>query len=160
LGYRGFDLLGDPIPEGRGEPGRTGHIPTSQNAKKIRLLLVADWTLDQIAGEIGISVPTLRKHYFANGKVNRKLAKSIAVREVKGRTLLQLDKAAEEGKVAAIKTILAIAEKESLTELPKAMQPERKPKVEPKGKKERLRDEAAEPPKEWGTLLDQVERPN
>ncbi len=108
----------------------------------------------------GISAPTLRKHYFANGKVNRKSAKALAIREVKGRTLLQLDKAAEDGKVAAIKAIRSIVEREELVDLPKVMQPSKPSRSEPKGKKERLVDAAKQPSGDWETVLPGLDRPN
>jgi hypothetical protein len=148
---RGFDLLGDPIPAGRGEPGRTGHVPTAQNAKKIRLLLVSDWTVDQIAAELGISAPTLRKHYFRSGKINLKQARQIAIAEVRGRTLLQLDQAAEAGKVAAIKAIRDIVDKAALADLPKHMQPGKR-REEPKGKKVKLKESALKPDGGWAQL--------
>jgi hypothetical protein len=147
---RDFDLLGDPIPEGRGLQGRTGHIPTSTNAKKIRLLLIAKWTIDAIAEEIGISAPTLRKHYFRNGKINLGRAREIAVQEVRGRTLLQLDKAAEAGNVSAIKEIRRIADVADVSDLPKAMTPAKAPRL---GKKEMAAKDAQQPDSRWQDLL-------
>jgi hypothetical protein len=102
-----FDLLGDPIPEGRGKAGRTGHIPTAENARKIRTLLVAGMKPERIAQQMGISVPTLRKHYFQNGKVNAKLARQFAIAEMRARKLLRLDEQADKGNVSAIRTMSA-----------------------------------------------------
>lgn len=106
-----FDLLGDPIPDGRGEPGRTGHIPTAENARRIRALLVAGMTNTQIAADLGITVPTLRKHYFHNGKVNAKLAREMAIAEMRARNVLRLDAEADKGNVSAMRALEPILEK-------------------------------------------------
>lgn len=108
---RKFDLLGDPIPEGRGEPGRTGHIPTAENARKIRALLVAGLKNQQIARELGISVPTLRKHYFQSGKINARLAREMAVAEMRARNILRLDAQADKGSVSAMRALEPLLEK-------------------------------------------------
>jgi len=108
---RKFDLLGDPIPDGRGEPGRTGHIPTVENARKIRALLVAGMKNQQIARELGISVPTLRKHYFQSGKINARLAREMAIAEMRARNILRLDKEADKGNVSAMRALEPLIEK-------------------------------------------------
>ncbi|WP_344716416.1 hypothetical protein [Sagittula marina] len=109
-----FDLLGDPIPEGRGKAGRTGHVPTSENASKIRTLLVAGMTNAQIAQQLGITVPTLRKHYFHSGRVKPKLAREMAVSESKAKLMLQLQGQADKGSVSAMKALYAIFDKAEL----------------------------------------------
>lgn len=106
-----FDLLGDPIPEGRGKPGRTGHVPTAENARKIRSLLVAGLKNAQIARELGITVPTLKKHYFHNGKVNAKLAREMAIAEMRARNILRLDAEADKGNVSAMRALEPLLEK-------------------------------------------------
>lgn len=108
---RKFDLLGDPIPEGRGAPGRTGHVPTAENARKIRALLVAGMKNQQIARELGISVPTLRKHYFQSGKINARLAREMAIAEMRARNILRLDKEADKGNVSAMRALEPLIEK-------------------------------------------------
>lgn len=62
---RCFDLLGDPIPEGRGKVGPTGHIATDKNINKIMILVLFGWRKPEIAAEMRITVPTLNKHYFS-----------------------------------------------------------------------------------------------
>lgn len=64
-----LDLLGDPIPENWGKRGRPAHIPTVGNRNKIMVLLALGWDEPKIAGAIGITRPTLRKHYFRELKV-------------------------------------------------------------------------------------------
>lgn len=104
-------MLGDPIPDGRGEPGRTGHIPTAENAKKIRALLVAGMKNQQIARELGISVPTLRKHYFQSGKINARMAREMAIAEMRARNILRLDAQADKGSVSAMRALEPLIDK-------------------------------------------------
>ena len=59
-----FDLLGDPILEGFGKRGRPPHIPTEKNRNKIMILLAQGWIDQRISSALGITVPTLRKHFF------------------------------------------------------------------------------------------------
>lgn len=103
---RNFDLLGDPIPEGRGEPGRTGHIATRENISRVRQLLVAGLTKARIAEELGITSPTLNKHYFASGKINTRQAREMAIAESRAKIMLQLGREADSGNVSAMKTLL------------------------------------------------------
>ncbi len=105
MGVRNFDLLGDPIPEGRGEPGRTGHIATAENVSKVRVLVLAGLSKVRVAAELGITVPTLNKHYFASGKISLRHAQAMALAEARGRNMLQLEKQAAAGNVSAIKEV-------------------------------------------------------
>ena len=123
-----FDLLGDPIPESRGKPGRTGHIPTAQNARKVRGLLVSGMKLERIAKEMGISVPSLRKHYFQSGKVNAKLARQIAIAEMRARLMLRLDELVEKGNVSAIRTMIGELDRSEREMAEEALGQDAKPK--------------------------------
>ncbi|APE43404.1 hypothetical protein BOO69_08230 [Sulfitobacter alexandrii] len=145
---RGFDLLGDPIPEGRGQPGATGHIATAKNVNKVRWLLLAGWKKPKIAQELGISIPTLNKHYFKNRSI--KDAVLLAAAEARGRTLLQLDQAAQAGSVPAMKELAKQARQVELDCLAKDL---RTPKADPKplGKKEQ-RKQDARPDGTWDFL--------
>lgn len=106
-----FDLLGDPIPEGRGKAGRTGHVATKENASKIRVLLLAGMAVGEIAKHLGLSAPTLRKHYFQSGKVNARLAQEMALSETRAKNMLLLQKEADKGNVSAIKEMNRITDK-------------------------------------------------
>ncbi len=59
-----LDLLGWPIVEPRTRAGRPEHVPTAENRNKIMMMLVFGCTDEQIAQSIGVSRPTLRKHYL------------------------------------------------------------------------------------------------
>jgi Bacterial regulatory protein, Fis family len=62
------DLFGDPIPTDRGRVGRPRHLVSSRNTRKFIALRDAGWTQAQMAEALGISPPTLRRHYFAGVK--------------------------------------------------------------------------------------------
>ncbi len=144
-----FDLLGDPIPENHGKAGANGHIPTAENVKKVRLLLVAGMEVSRIAEQLGISMPTLRKHYFSSGvKRDVRAARRRAIADEKAKALLRLDKAAEKGNVTAIKEMNAILQAERIKDLSRDAagddeQPAEKPEAPaPRNKKDQRVDAA------------------
>lgn len=158
---REFDLLGDPIPENKGKPGANGHVATSENVNKVRLLVLSSWTSAQIAEELGISVPTLNKHYFQNKSI--KHARKTVLTEAKGRVLLQLDKEASGGNVSAQKELFKILEREQLKDLSEDLTSPSRRKPAKLGKKQQRKVDAAEPDDQWGFLpsaAEQQERPN
>ena len=112
-----FDLLGHPIPENKGKPGANGHVPTAENASKIRTMLMAGMRLQDIARQLGLSSPTLRKHYFQNGKVNYRHARDMALAEAKAKNLLQLQAAADDGNVSAMKEVRKVVTAEILNHM-------------------------------------------
>lgn len=59
-----LDLFGFPIPEPRDKAGRPEHVPTDENRNKIMMMMVFGCTNADLAKSIGVSVPTLRKHYL------------------------------------------------------------------------------------------------
>lgn len=146
---REFDLLGDAIPDGRGKAGATGHVATKINVNKVRLLVMSGWALAQIAEELGITTPTLRKHYFQNRSI--KTARKHSINEVKGRVLLQLQEAADGGNVSAIKEIGKIADKHHLTMVSEEFFTG-KPKQQKLGKKAQRKVNAQKPDSAWGFL--------
>lgn len=91
-----FDLLGDPIPEGWGKRGRPPHTPDDRKRIKVRLMMAVGRKDEEIAQALGITMPTLRKHY------RQELKEREASRfRVEGTQLLKLYEGVEEGNVAA-----------------------------------------------------------
>ncbi len=144
---REFDLLGDPIPENHGKPGANGHTPTAETLRKVRVLLVSGMPKKRIAEELGISMPTLTKHYFHSGKVKVKLAHEFALAEQRAKVLLQLDEAASGGNVSAMKAMKKILDEEDMKLLAAQAAGDTgepaKTRPMPKGKKEQLTAGAA-----------------
>lgn len=133
-----FDLLGDPIPENHGKAGRDGHVATPKNYNKIKLLMVAGWTQKQIADELGLSVPTLRKHYFLSLTKGR----AVSISRIKGQVMMALHEKAMSGNVAAMKELFRLVEKAELADLSAQLT---KPKAPaPIGKKRQRQLEADE----------------
>ena len=155
-----FDLLGDPINPKRGEKGRNEHLPTAKNASKVRTLLLTGLTLSRIADEMGISAPTLRKHYFQNGKINRTHAREMALAEARAKNMLQLQKAADAGNVSAMKELRQILDREqqAVLDAQYSRAAEAGGKAAPKGKKEAVRAAAMQAEEELDDFFDNETR--
>lgn len=57
------DLLGDPIDPHHGCRGRPRHIPTAERRRQARELRAAGASQEAIAAALGITIPTLTRHY-------------------------------------------------------------------------------------------------
>ncbi|MFT4129953.1 hypothetical protein [Labrys sp. (in: a-proteobacteria)] len=139
-----FDLLGDPIPPNHGKRGRPQHVPTKENSNKIMLLLAQGWPDARIAGAMGITVPTLKKHYFSLLR-----SRDVARDRVEAIGLLTYWNQGREGNVAAMK--------EFFRRHDASIGPIFEDKVdreqERAGKKEQLRQEANNPPDDWEAVI-------
>lgn len=67
--------------------------------------------MKRIAKEMGISLPTLRKHYFHSSRVAIRLAREMAIAEMRARNMLRLDKLGDEGSVPAINALEKILDR-------------------------------------------------
>lgn len=144
-----LDLLGDPIPEGFGKRGRPPHVPTDENRRKVMLLAAFDKNEAQIAAALGISEPTLKKHYF------RELRSRLEARlRLEGKLLSAMAREVDAGNVSAMDKLFKRLDRHDLVTgmVPGKTKPVAKPKP---GKKEKLVTDAAEATKsgEWGSLL-------
>jgi hypothetical protein len=145
------DLFGDPVPAGRGLRGRPVHIPTAENSNKIKILLATGWTNERIANAIGVTQPTLRKHYFSVLKSRDRSRDQVAARR-----LFALHAQAFEGNVAAIKELNRLEERDLLSALQaKFTEVDSSDERDLRGKKEILADEARAPQGEWADILPQ-----
>jgi hypothetical protein len=95
-----FDLFGLPVREKRGDAGRPSHEPTEQIRNKIMILFAFGWTKERVADSVGLSLPTFRKYYFSEIKMQ-----DVALLRVKGRHIELLWAKAESGDVGAMKEI-------------------------------------------------------
>lgn len=139
-----YDLLGDPIPPNWGKRGRPPHVPTEGNRNKVMLLLAQGWPDIRIAGALGITLPTLKKHYFSILK-----AREVARDRVEAIGLLSLWSMGRAGNVAAMKEYFRRHDAALGDIFDDDVERERK-KV---GKKEQARLEAESPPDDWDALL-------
>ena len=59
------DLFGDPVVYREPKRGRPEHVRTHRIAAKISLLFAMGRSVADVAKAVGITQPTLRKHYFS-----------------------------------------------------------------------------------------------
>jgi DNA-binding CsgD family transcriptional regulator len=145
------DLFGDPVPAGRGMPGRPEHVPTTENSNKIKILLAQGWTSERIANAIGVDAKTLRKHYSRLLK-----ARDRSRDQVTARRLFALHAQAFEGNVAAIKELNRLEERDLLAALQaKFADADNSDEPDRRGKKEILAEQARAPQGEWADILPQ-----
>jgi hypothetical protein len=153
-----LDLFGEPMIVRSGGPGRPEHVPTDRNRQKIVLLLAMGWPQKRIAGAIGLTVKTLRKHYSPQLK-----ARDQALDRLKATQLNRLLDAVQAGNVGAIKELGRIITRIEVGVLDGQRAPEPKAKEPPKGLKDQRRDaawSAGEKDSTWGELLTTTPRPN
>lgn len=110
--FSGVDLFGDPViprQEGRGRPE---HSWSLENSNKVLLAFAKGLGVKEAATVIGVSVPTLRKHYFA--EVSKRSAARLRMEMTQ---LARLNSAAQDGNVAAEKELMKRLDKAALAEL-------------------------------------------
>jgi hypothetical protein len=133
-----LDLFGDPVPQSRDRAGRPPHVRTQENSNKINLLFATGHDLKDAARAIGITLPTLRKHYFPEVEKWQ-----VAQLRLKAKLLVKLDAEAEGGSVPAAKELFKQIERGALVKL--ADKVANRGKAEPKlGKKELQRQAAGQ----------------
>jgi len=142
LADRFFDLLGDEIPPEHTGRGRPPHVVTDEKRLKVMLLLALEKTEDQIAAAIGITAPTLRKHYFRLLKV-----RDDARLRLDGEIIATLAREAAGGNVGALKELNRLLDKHDHAKLSKAMttrqgQAPAASQPVPMGKKEKAKADA------------------
>jgi hypothetical protein len=59
-----FDLFGNPWIESPARRGRPPHVVTTRTRNRVSMLLALGWSTPRIAAALGVTLPTLRKHYF------------------------------------------------------------------------------------------------
>jgi len=134
-----LDLLGWPIVEPRTRAGRPEHVPTQENRNKIMMMLVFGCTDEQIAQSIGISRPTLRKHYLS--ELRQRMVARLQLDATRRAALYSKVLA---GDVSAIKELDRQLSKLDLAAMSEAAGQRPEPKPAPLGKKEAKRIAAAE----------------
>ena len=149
-GWLPFDLLGHPVPANKGEKARPQHAPRAENLEKIILLLGMGRSEADCAAAIGLSLPTMKKHYFSHPQV--RLAKRHASVVLEGELLARLNAESLAGKTSATEKLLKRLDKARLGPAPVAPTKAKKRK----GVKEQRRDAAYDAgvgDDDWGPLL-------
>jgi hypothetical protein len=137
------DLFGDPIQPGKDGRGRPEHSWSRENSNKVLIAFACGLSVKDAATAIGVSVPTLRKHY--SSEVGKRGAARLRMKLTQ---LGRLNNAATAGNVAAEKELLKRLDKEAIADLSKRVaergtngSPARTPKL---GKKAAAKAAAAE----------------
>ncbi|MBX7496773.1 hypothetical protein K3172_12980 [Qipengyuania sp. 6B39] len=130
------DLFGDPVIYRDAKKGRPAHERTARNANKVSLLFALGHEVKDVAAALGITQPTLRKHYFS--EVQQRDAMRL---KLKAEVLSSLFDQAQQGNVGAMKKLLDQVEKGELVAINSSVKARRsseapKPKALPIGKKQ------------------------
>lgn len=130
------DLFGDPVIVREAKRGRPAHERTERNASKVSLLFAMGHDLKDVAAALGITQPTLRKHYFS--EVEQREAMRLKLR---AEVYADLFAEAKDGNVGAMKKLLDLVERGELLALSASVRNRKgedkaKPKVVPIGKKQ------------------------
>lgn len=115
------DLFGDPVIHRDKSRGRPAHERTERNANKVSLLFAMGHEVKEVAAALGITQPTLRKHYFS--EVTQRDAMRLKVR---AEVYADLFAQAKGGNVGAMKKLLDLVERGDLAALNAAVK-NRKP---------------------------------
>lgn len=134
--FSDVDLFGDPVQPRREGRGRPEHVWSRENSNKVLLAFARGMTVKEAATAIGVSVPTLRKHY--SSEVAQRDAAAIRFEMVQ---LSRLNTKAAGGSVAAEKELGRRIEKARLDDLSKSMAAPA-PGPERKGKKAEAQEAA------------------
>lgn len=94
------DLFGDPVQLDREARGRPEHRRTKENSNKVLLAFARGLSEKEAATAIGVSVPTLRKHYFSECAKRKDARLRMEMTQ-----LSRLNDAAAEGNVTAEKEL-------------------------------------------------------
>lgn len=145
-----FDLFGEPVSEGHGERGRPEFGKTAEVSQRVAVLLAIGWPNWRIAKAIGISQPTLRKHFFAELK-----QRALAEDQLKARRFGLLFQQMEKGNVGAHREFDRLYERERMILGEEKLKCSSPAKVSKVGKKEQQKAEAeaAHNDEGWGHLI-------
>lgn len=146
--YPTVDLLGDPVDRNHGGSGRPQHKATDENRRLVAIALAFGRSIDDIALSLGVSLPTLRKHYKGELKAQRALRHRLDMR-----LLVNLLRESDAGNVSATRELQARLDREDLkaARLAEAASPP----AETLGKKAQadLAAKTAHETSSWGSLL-------
>lgn len=134
-----FDLFGDPVPRNHGSKGRPEHVPTDANRRIVVLAYATGKKDADVAKMLGITVPTLKKHYFSEWSLRHS-----AKLRADGVILARLDAQSRGGNVAATKALDKKLERSGVVALSEQMASRSEPnRKAAKGVKEQRKDDAA-----------------
>ncbi|WP_043620464.1 hypothetical protein [Ensifer sp. ZNC0028] len=122
-----FDLFGNPYVEKPTKRGRPPHDVTLKTRNRVNMLVALGWTNPRIALAMGVTLPTLHKHYFYELR-----QREVARDRLELRRLEMAWDLAEAGNVGALKEFGKLLERNDRMEVERELgsspkQPEEKP---------------------------------
>lgn len=139
-----YDLFGEPVPKNFGRRGRPEHVATSENVNKVSMLLAQGWPNVRIARTLGITIPTLKRHYKFQLK-----DRDVMRDRIEARGLVAFYEQGLAGNVAAMKEFFRRHDAAAAPLFDEKVKDEQ----EKEGKKQRVRREAGAPPDEWESVI-------
>jgi hypothetical protein len=133
------DLFGDPVTGRERGQGRPAHERTRETVNRVILGLARGWDKKTVARSIGITVPTLHKHYFR--ELDFAADAAVMMESVQ---LGRLNDQAEKGNIAAEKELLKALAKGRTQAAEQRIVDRAAGKGAKLGKKERLKQAAEE----------------
>lgn len=137
------DLLGDPFQPPRDPRGRPKYRVKKENRELVATLVADGWKQERIARHLGIDPKTLREYFPSELSAGADMVRAAIVAEYW--------KLARAGKLGALHALKEMAEAGQVHVPPP--REDRPAKPEPLGKKEKLDQDAKDPPKGWGDIL-------
>lgn len=111
-----FDLFGNPFVERPTKRGRPPHVVTPKTRKRVSMLVALGWLNPRIAEAMGVSLPTLHKHYFYELR-----QREVARDRLELRRLEMAWDMAEAGNVGAFKEFGKLLERNDRMEIERQM---------------------------------------
>lgn len=110
------DLFGNPWVDRPTKRGRPAHEVTVRTRNRVSMLLALGWTTIRIAAALGISLPTLHKHYFYELRQQEVARDRLELRRIELAWEL-----AESGNVGALKEFGKLMERNDRMEAERSM---------------------------------------
>ena len=133
------DLFGYPVLIRDAMRGRPEHVRTDEIAKRISMLFALGRSVADVAAAVGLSQPTLRKHYFSEVQ-----QRAIMLDRLEADLTAKLFDQSENGSTTATKALLDRCDDARAARFAAAVIKDRRPADKPvaKGKKEQQREAA------------------
>lgn len=129
-----FDLFGNPYVASPTKRGRPAHEVTKRTRNRVSMLVAMGWGNPRIATTLGVTLPTLHKHYFYELR-----QRDVARDRLDARRLELAWDLAEAGNIAALKEFSRLVDRNDRMEIERVMSEQSDgdaaPPAKPVGKK-------------------------
>ena len=132
--HRATDLFGNPVRSNKGQRGRPALEITQEDRDAVEAALVKGYTNQRICQAVGISLPSLKRHFRAalqkrdQARDRLELALFVAMARA----------AIEDRKPAAATKLLEMMRRDEMLGIEERLSKDREPRPEPEGKKQKV----------------------